>query len=189
LDEQDLVTRLLKTDQTAFKTLVDTYKKMVYNTVLAFVQNTADAEDVTQDVFIKVYENIGKFKQQSKLGTWIYRISITQATDFIRYKKRKKRAGFLVSLFGDNQELLHDPADFIHPGILTENKERSVILFQAINKLPDNQKTAFLLQKVQDCSQQKIAEIMQLNEGAVESLLMRAKSNLKKLLFNYYSST
>lgn len=161
---------------------------MVYNTVLGFVQNMEDAEDVTQDVFIKVYENIGRFKQQCKLSTWIYRISITQAADFIRHKKRKKRAGFLSGLFGLNNELLHDPPDFIHPGVLTENKERSAILFKAINQLPEKQKTAFMLQKMQDLSQQKIAEIMELNEGAVESLLMRAKGNLKKLLINYYSS-
>ena len=161
---------------------------MVYNTVLGFVQHMHDAEDVTQDVFIKVYENIGRFKQQSKLSTWIYRISITQAIDFMRHKNRKKRAGFLSSLFGANNELLHEPVDFIHPGVLAENKERSAILFKAINQLPEKQQTAFILQKVQDLSQQKIAEIMQLNEGAVESLLMRAKGNLKKLLINYYSS-
>jgi RNA polymerase sigma factor (sigma-70 family) len=69
-----------------------------------------------------------------------------------------------------------------------QNKEQAAILFNAINKLPENQKTAFILQKVQDMSQQKIAEVMQLKEGAVESLLMRAKGNLKKLLINYYSS-
>lgn len=161
---------------------------MVYNTVLGFVQDTGDAEDITQEVFIKVYENIKGFKEQSKLSTWIYRISITQAIDFTRHKNRMKRSGFLVRLFGDKNEMIYDPPDFIHPGVLTENKERSAILFKAINKLPENQRIAFLLQKVEDCSQQKIAEIMQLKEGAVESLLMRAKGNLKKSLIGYYSS-
>lgn len=161
---------------------------MVYNTVLGFLQNTDDAEDVTQDVFIKLYENIGSFKQQAKLSTWLYRISITQAMDLLRYRNRKKRGGFITSLFGSNQELLYEPPDFDHPGVLTENREQAGILFKAINKLPENQKTAFLLQKTQDCSQQKIAEIMQLSEGAVESLLSRAKANLKKSLANYYAS-
>jgi len=188
LTEQELIAFMLKGDEIAFKTVVDTYKKMVYNTVLGFVQNLHDAEDVTQDVFIKVFENIGQFKQQSKLSTWIYRISITQAIDFTRHKNRKKRAGFLSNLFGANNELIHEPVDFMHPGIITENKEQAAILFGAINKLPENQKTAFILQKVQDMSQQKIAEVMELSEGAVESLLMRAKVNLKKLLINYYSS-
>lgn len=188
MTEQELINSLIKGDQHAFKTVVDTYKKMVFNTVLGFVQNMEDAEDVTQDVFIKVYENISLFKQQCKLSTWIYRISITQAGDFIRHKNRKKRAGFLSSLFGLNNELLHDPPDFVHPGVVAENREQAAILFKAINQLPEKQKTAFMLQKVQDLSQQKIAEIMELNEGAVESLLMRAKGNLKKLLSNYYSS-
>src|ERR1700744_4595606 len=161
---------------------------MVYNTVLGFVQQTDDAEDVTQDVFIKIFESIGSFKQQSKLSTWIYRIAITQAQDFIRKRNRKKRGGFLLSLFGANDELLYDPPDFVHPGVLAENKEQSVILFKAINQLPENQKTAFLLQKIQDCSQQEIAGVMQLSEGAVESLLSRAKANLKKQLSSYYSS-
>jgi len=161
---------------------------MVYNTILGFVQQTGDAEDITQDVFIKIYESIGGFKQQAKLSTWIYRIAITQAQDFIRRRNRKKRGGFLVSLFGSGDELVYDPPDFVHPGVLAENKEQSVILFKAINQLPENQKTAFLLQKVQDCSQQQIAEVMQLNEGAVESLLSRAKANLRKQLSSYYST-
>ena len=173
MEDNDLLASLLKGDEAAFKLLVNTYKKMVYNTVLGFVQNIADAEDVTQDVFIKLFENIGKFKGQSKLSTWIYRISITQATDFLRHKNRKKRSGFLVSLFGEDNQPINGPVDFEHPGVLAENKERSAILFKAINTLPENQKTAFLLQKVQDCSQQQISEIMQLSEGAVESLLTR----------------
>jgi RNA polymerase sigma-70 factor (ECF subfamily) len=188
LTELELIAGLLERNENAFKTVVDTYKNMVYNTVLGFVQNTGDAEDVTQEVFIKVYENISGFKQQAKLSTWIYRICVTQAMDFIRYRNRKKRGGFILSLFGNNQELLYEPADFEHPGVLAENKEQSAILFKAINKLPENQKTAFLLQKLQDRGQREIAEIMQLSEGAVESLLSRAKANLKKLLFNYYSS-
>lgn len=188
MTEQELIAGLLKGDENAFKTAVNTYKDMVYNTVLGFLQNTVDAEDVTQDVFIKLYENIGSFKQQAKLSTWLYRISITQAMDLVRYRNRKKRGGFIISLFNHNQELLYEPPDFDHPGVLTENREQAGILFKAINKLPENQKTAFLLQKTQDCSQQKIAEIMQMSEGAVESLLSRAKANLKKSLANYYAS-
>jgi RNA polymerase sigma factor (sigma-70 family) len=188
LDEQDLIKRLLEGDESAFKIIVDTYKKSVYNTVLGFVQHIENAEDVTQDVFIKVYETIGSFKQESKLSTWIYRVSINQSLDFIRRAKRKKRVAIITSLFDIDNEVLHQPVDFEHPGIIMEKKENAAMLFKAINLLPDNQKTAFLLQKMQDCSQQKIAEIMQLKEGAVESLLQRAKANLKKSLINYYSA-
>ncbi len=188
MNEQELITQLIEGNENAFKYLVNAYKKMVYNTVLGFVQQTDDAEDITQDVFIKIYDSISRFKQQSKLSTWIYRIAITQAQDFIRKRNRKKSGGLLLNLFGANNELIYDPPDFVHPGVLAENKEQSVILFKAINQLPENQKTAFLLQKMQDCTQQQIAEVMQLNEGAVESLLSRAKANLRKQLSSYYSS-
>lgn len=188
MTEEALINGLLKRDETAFKTVVDTYKNRIYNTVLGILQDADDAEDVTQDVFIKVYENIGKFKGEAKLSTWIYRIAITQAMDLIRYRNRKKRGGFILSLFGANKELLYEPPDFEHPGVLAENKEQSVILFRAINKLPENQKTAFILQKMEDKGQREIAEIMQLSEGAVESLLSRAKGNLKKMLSAYYQS-
>lgn len=161
---------------------------MVYNTVLGFIRNAEDAEDVTQNVFIRVFETVNGFKQQSKLSTWIYRISVNESLDFIRSRNRKKRWAMITSLFGANNELLHQVSHNDHPGIITENKEKAAILFAAIDKLPDSQKTAFLLQKTQDRSQYEIAEIMQLSEGAVESLLTRAKANLKKLLISYYTS-
>jgi len=186
LNDQDLINALRKGDQKAFKLLVDTYKKSVFNTVLGFVQHLENAEDVTQDVFVKVFETIGSFKGQSKLGTWIYRISINQALDFIRQANRKKRLARITSLFGADNEVLHEPGDFYHPGVIMEQRENAAILFRAINQLPDKQKTAFLLQKTEDCNQQKIAGIMQMNEGAVESLLTRARVNLKKTLINYY---
>jgi len=188
LNDQELIIAITAGDQKAFRLLVDTYKKSVYNTLLGFLQNIENAEEVTQDVFVKVYETIGSFKNESKLSTWIYRISVNQALDFIRKTKRKKRFGIITSLFGNDNEVLHQPANFEHPGIVLENKEKAAILFSAVNSLPDKQKTAFLLQKIEQCSQQKIAEIMQLNEGAVESLLSRAKTNLKKQLINYYSA-
>jgi RNA polymerase sigma factor (sigma-70 family) len=188
LNEQDLIHALRDGDEKAFRYLVDTYKRPVYNTILGFVQDLESAEELTQDVFIRVFETIGDFKQQSKLSTWIYRISVNQSLDFIRRAKRKKRLAVITSLFNRDNEVQYQPADFNHPGVMMENKEKAAILFKAVNTLPENQKTAFLLQKVQDCSQQKIAEIMQLKEGAVESLLMRAKTNLKKQLLNYYSS-
>jgi RNA polymerase sigma factor (sigma-70 family) len=188
LSDSELVTAIAKGDQKAFKLLVDTYKKSVFNTVLGFVQDMENTEELTQDVFIKIYNSIGRFNNQAKLSTWIYRVSVNQAIDFVRKTKRKKRLAIITSLFNSENEALHQPANFEHPGVVLENKEKAAILFKAIDRLPDKQKTAFLLQKIENCSQQKIAEIMQLNEGAVESILTRAKTNLKKLLINYYSS-
>lgn len=188
LNEPDLIFALREGDEKAFRLLVDTYKKSVYNTVLGFVQDIYYAEELTQDVFITVFETIGSFKQQSKLSTWIYRVSVNHALDFLRRAGRKKRFAMITSLLNKDNEVQYQPPDFNHPGVVMENKEKAAVLFKAIGRLPENQKTAFLLQKVHDCSQAQIAEIMRLKEGAVESLLMRAKTNLKKMLVNYYSA-
>jgi RNA polymerase sigma-70 factor (ECF subfamily) len=93
----------------------------------------------------------------------------------------------LSSLFGENEEVIHHPADFVHPGVVLENKERSTILFKAISKLADNQKIAFTLHHVEGLSYQEITEVMQLSLSSVESLLFRAKSNLRTLLKEYYA--
>jgi RNA polymerase sigma factor (sigma-70 family) len=188
LNEHQLIQGLQQKQEAAFKVLVETYKDRMYNTVLGFVQNTADAEDVVQDVFIKVYESFHQYKAEAALGTWIYRIAVTQSLDFIRRKNRKKRSGILLSWIGAGEREEAEPKEFDHPGIVVENKERAAHLFRAIRQLPENQQTAFVLQKVEGLNQKDIAGIMNIKEGAVESLLSRAKGNLRKQLTEYYSS-
>ena len=169
-----------------FKTIVDTWQDMVYNTVLGILQNAEDAEDVSQEVFIQVYESLDTFKGESKLSTWLYRIAVSKSLDHLRRKKRKKRFAFVQSLFGKNDELVNDPPDFFHPGVSLENKENAAILFKAIAALPQNQNTAFVLSKVEGLSYREISEVMKTSEAAIDSLLHRAKTNLKKSLEDYY---
>jgi RNA polymerase sigma-70 factor (ECF subfamily) len=159
---------------------------MVYNTALGIVQNSEDAEDVTQEVFIQVYRSIDQFKGDARLSTWIYRITTTKALDHIRSRRRKKRFAFITSLFGPNDELVHDPVDFQHPGVALDRKEQAALLFRMIEQLPENQKVAFTLHKTEDLSYQEIAEVMKLSVSAVESLLFRARQNLRKLLEKHY---
>jgi RNA polymerase sigma factor (sigma-70 family) len=188
LNEWILIEQLKKKDEAAFKTVVETWQDMVFNTVLGIVQNAEDAEDVSQEVFLQVYESIHSFKGESKFSTWLYRISITKAMDHIRKKKRKKRFAFIQSLFGINNEVLQDPPDFHHPGISLDNKERAAVLFKAINSLPENQKIAFNLHKVEGLSYQEVSQVMKLSLSSIESLLHRAKNNLRKNLEDYYEN-
>jgi len=189
LTEQELIEQLKLKDERAFKTIVETWQDMVYNTVLGIVQSAEDAEDVSQEVFIQVYESVKSFKGESKLSTWIYRIAVTKSLDLLRKKKRKKRFAFIQSLFGKNDELINDPPDFFHPGVAAENKENSAVVFKAISQLPENQQTAFVLNKVEGLSYQEISEVMKMTEGAVDSLLHRAKTNLRKNLADHYKNT
>lgn len=165
-----------------FETIYQQHNRMVYNLALNYVQNTEDAEEITQDVFVNVYQSLSSFEGSSSMSTWIYRITINKSLDFLKAKNRKKRFGFMTSLFFDNSyDLKHNlPDEFNHPGILFEDKEAVKNIFKHINQLPENQKTALILHKIEQKTQVEVAEIMNLSAKAVESLVQRAKSTLSK---------
>lgn len=182
MNEIELIQGLRNSDEAAFQYLVKTYQDLVFNTSIGIVQNAEDAEDVAQEVFIQVYRSIHKFKGESKLSTWLYRIATTRSLDLLRSKKSKKRFGYMQRLFGDGNEPLHELPDFNHPGVAMDRKENAAKLFKAIAKLPENQKIAFTLHKLEDLSYQEVSEVMQTSVPAVESLMHRAKQNLRKIL-------
>ena len=187
MEEKELISRLKKNDEIAFGLVVDLFSKKVYNTCIGMLQNLEDAQDVTQEIFITIHLNIKDFKEESSLSTWIYRISVNKCLEFIRKKNRKKRSGIFRSIFSsESEKALENHSDFSHPGIQLENKERSIILFKAIGLLPEQQQTAYILHKVEQVSYNEIAVIMELSLSAVESLLFRAKQNLRKHLSVYY---
>jgi RNA polymerase sigma factor (sigma-70 family) len=188
LDERILVEQLRKGDEAAFKTIVETWQNMVFNTALGIVQNAEDAEDIAQDVFVQVYHSVSSFKGESKFSTWLYRITVTKSLDHERKKKRKKRFSFVRSLFSEQNEVIVDPPDFHHPGVILDNKENAAALFRAIAELPENQRIAFTLNKVEGLSYQEVSEVMKNTVSSVESLMHRAKNNLKKKLEDYYNS-
>ena len=186
INETELIELLKQGDETAFKTIVEQWQDMVYNTILGIVQNETEAEDLAQDVFIKVFEKISSFKGDSKFSTWLYRIATTTALDHLRSKKRKKRFGFLQSLSGGSDEKESIP-DFHHPGVSLDNKERSAVLFKAIDGLPENQKAAYTLHKLEGLSYRDVSEVLNTTVSAVESLMSRANQNLRKELEEYYN--
>lgn len=186
MTELELIQRLKSGDGIAFRELVESRQSLVFNTVLGFLQNREDAEDVTQDVFVKVFEAIQQFKGESALSTWVYRVAVTTALEFLRRKKRKKRFGFLSPVFGEDNQPTLDLPDFEHPGVVLDNREKAGMLFKAIQQLPENQRIAFLLNKLEGLSYHEVSEIMQTSLSAVESLLHRAKSNLKEILKKQY---
>jgi len=187
LQDSELITQLKLGNEKAFRQLVEQQKDRVYNTCLGLLHNPQDAEDVAQEVFIQVWNSIGDFEGKAALSTWIYRIAVTKSLELIRYRKSQKRQSFFQSLKQDNDpdEISGDDF-FVHPGIALEQKERAEVLFRAIDQLPENQKIAFTLHKVEDLSYKEIAEVMETSVSAVESLMHRAKKNLQDLLYEFY---
>lgn len=186
MEEKELILALKNGEETAYALLIKQLSTKVYHTSLGLVQNEEDAEDITQEVFVSIYQSINQFKSDSKLSTWVYRIAVTKSLEFLRAKKRKKRFAIVQSLFSNENELKTDIGHFYHPGVQLENKERAVVLFAAIDQLSENQKTAFILSKLENLSYMEIAEVMETSVSSIESLLFRAKQNLQSLLADYY---
>lgn len=172
-----------------FETIVKTHQEKVRSTCFRFVKNPHEADDVAQEVFIQVYESLDRFRSESELSTWIYRIAVNKSLDYLRKKKRKKRFGNLVSIFGfgEGQEEIPLPAEG-NPQSDLEDMQRREVLQNALEKLPENQHRAIVLSKYEGFSNQEIANIMELSVSAVESLIHRAKKNLHKLLYSYYET-
>ncbi|MBK8504627.1 MAG: sigma-70 family RNA polymerase sigma factor [Saprospiraceae bacterium] len=172
--DHELIQAVAEGDQQAFAELYKLYSDKVYNTALSYAQNKEDAEEITQDVFTKIYRKASKFKGQSSVSTWVYRITVNTSLNKI---KSKKKFSFLQ---WGNSDI--DKPDFEHPGILLEKRESSKILFRAIDSLPDSQKTAFILSFVEELPRQEVADVMETSLKATESLLQRAKANLREKL-------
>lgn len=188
MSDTEIIEQLKQGSEAAFKKLVDTHQKLVVNTCYGLVQNREDAEDIAQDVFVEVYRNIEKFRADAKLSTWLYRIAVNRSLNHIRdNKKHKWFQGFDNEVAEKNRELLQArTADSDEPEYDLENKQRAIILKEAINSLPQNQKVAFTLSKYEELSYQEIAEVMDLSVSSVESLLFRAKKSLQKKLYKCY---
>ncbi|WP_372937138.1 RNA polymerase sigma factor [Seonamhaeicola sp.] len=188
MEEEKFIQELKDGKKFAYSKLIELFEQKVFTTCISFVPNKEDAEDIAQEVFVEVFKSINKFKENSKLSTWIYRITTNKCLEFIRKKNTKKRFAFLQSILGN--EIPFDKTQYFtemnHPGILLENQEQSEILFKAINKLPEDQRVVFTLSKIDGFSNKEISEITNKSVSSVESLMFRSKKNLKKLLENFY---
>lgn len=181
MNEQELIQQLRERDESAFRSLVKDFRNRVFNTTLNILQDKEDAEDSTQEVFIQVFQSISSFKQESSLSTWIYTIAVRKALDKLRRRKTRQRLhSFLPWIKEEKTE-----ENFYHPGISLDNKEKASVLFKAVSTLPEKQRIAFTLIKIQGMNYYEVCAIMNQGTKAVESLVSRAKVNLQKQLEGY----
>lgn len=185
MTEKELIRLLKQKNENAFKQLVDQYQVKVRNSCLGMVHDTYESDDIAQEVFIEVFYSIHKFKEESTLGTWIYRITINKCLNHIRSKKRRKWIGFFTG-HEQNEQALDKVADDKQPQHLLEESERAKILQRAIDSLPESQRAAFVLSKYENLSNPEIAEILKTTISSVESLNFRAKRNLQKKLVTFF---
>ena len=193
MEDTELIKNLKNGNDESFRIIVDKYQRLILNSCYRFVYNRETAEDLTQEVFIEVYRSINMFRNDSKLSTWIYRIAISKSLDYLKSRKRKKRFANSKSLF-ENEDMigstsLKDEIQAPHeqsPEKLLDNDDRIKVLSLALDCLPENQRIAFTLSKYDEFSYKEIADVLGITISSVESLIHRAKVNLRKKLYNFY---
>lgn len=179
--EEEIVLRVTNGEYHLFEEIVNNYQNRVYTICLGILQNREDAEDAAQEVFINIYTSLHKFKGTSAFSTWIYRIAVNCSLEYLRKKKRSPQNNKIVNN-GDDFDQLRTNGSIDSPDKEAIRREEEQLLAKAISSLPEKQKIAIVLTKYRQLSQKEAAKVMKMGEKALESLITRAKNNLKKYI-------
>jgi len=161
-----------KSQNKAFKSLVNKYNKKLYHHIRRIVENHDDTDDVLQNVFIKIYQNLSNFREDSKLFTWIYRIATNEALNFV--KCRKLRTVYNESKKSDKSD------EFVNNELCSE--QILDILQYAINQLPEKQKVVFYLRYYEELKYEEISEILETSVGALKASYHIAVKKIEEIL-------
>lgn len=177
-----LVEKILSGSSEEFKIIIEAYQRLVSHIVFRMIPKQAEREDICQDVFIQVYQNLGNFKFESKLSTWIARIAYNRCINYLEKKK--------IPLFHDlspgEESIEIQSDDSFAPDTFTEHQDRSSRLEMEIEKLPIQFRTILTLFHLDEMKYNEISEIIGLPEGTVKSYLFRARKLLKQRLMSKY---
>jgi RNA polymerase sigma factor (sigma-70 family) len=177
-----LVEKILSGNTEEFKTLIEQYQRLVSHIVFRMISKEADREDISQDVFIQVFQNLGNFKFESKLSTWIARIAYNRCINYLE----KKKTPLFDDISPGEESIETQSEDSIAPDTSTEHQDRSSRLQVEIDKLPVQFRTILTLYHLDEMKYHEIGEILELPEGTVKSYLFRARKLLKQRLLVKY---
>jgi len=185
--ESLFVLRLKANEDAAYDELVRTYNASIFHVAYRMLGDTAEASDVVQEIFIKVFRNIGGFKGEAALKTWIFRIALSEILNRLRWWKSRHRSS-TVSL--DDQPNGHEhyvPDSGPSPEEMLESKEREVAIQEALAKLSSEHRSIIVLRDIEGFSYTEIADVLGISLGTVKSRLARGREDLKKSLIRYLS--
>ncbi len=178
MNEKELIARLQSRDEAAFEELIRLYEKKVYTLCVRMCGNTEDAEEAAQDAFLALWRGIDRFRQESSLSTWIYRLAANACIDLIR--RRKKSAG---SISLDDEELFVDAQDPApQPHELAEQREAQRALREGLMSLPPEYRSILILREIEGLSYSEIAAVQELELGTVKSRISRGRTLLRNFL-------
>ena len=176
-------------DMTAFIKIMNKYKSTVYNFCLKYTGNRENAEEISQDVFMKVYRNINSFRGDSKFSTWLYKITLNTCKNSERwYRKRLIRGNVSINENDGDEENKNPviPDRSYDPERILLNKELGTIIHSAAGKLPVKQKAVVIMRDFLGKTYEEIASILNINIGTVKSSLARGRLNIAKQIGEYY---
>ena len=168
-----IVGRIKGGDRQAFDMLFDIYQKRVYNIALGLCKNEHDAMDVAQEAFLRIYKSIKTFREDSSLSTWIYRITVNAAYDFLRAQSKRSEVPI---------EMAQNVKAAATPEAVYEKLEKRQAVRAAIEKLNEEHKAVIILRDINGLSYSEIAQALSIEEGTVKSRLFRARAMLRKIL-------
>lgn len=175
-DENELVERLKNsvTKHEAFRELMSLYQERLYLHIRTLVLNHDDTDDVLQETFIKIFQNIDKFKGDSKLFSWMYRIATNQALDFLKQRKNKMKV--------NSEELNEYLIDQLEADSLFDGDEAEILLQKAIATLPEKQQLVFKMKYFEELDYQTISEIVDTSVGALKASYHHAVKKIEKFI-------
>lgn len=182
-EDAAMVKAVLGGDSTAYRGLVEKYQTRVYSMVYGMIRNREDARDLTQEAFVKAFNNLKSFRLEASFYTWLYRIAMNVSIDFTRKRKRREVAGFEEDIAnrdadGGIDEIHHQDS----PVKSLERKQLYGRIMDSLEKLPADQKQVILLRELEGLSYREISEVMGIPEGTVMSRLFYARKKMQSLL-------
>lgn len=184
--DHDLLQRVAGRDEGAFRQLFDRHRDRVFNLAYRYTGSYADAEEISQDVFLKVYKKAASFRREARFTTWLYRITVNTC---LNSKRRKKVATESLDSLQAAGTGLHEPAapPADDPGEIYRRRKKAALIRQALDSLPPKQRIAFVMGKFEGYSYDEISSVLGINANAVAALMHRAKERLRKVLQPYRS--
>ncbi len=188
--DADLMLRFQGGDETAYAELVRRFQGRIVSLAYRYLGSSADAEDLAQEVFLRIYRARETYEPRARFSTWVHRITVNVSLNLIRGRKvrRHLNAAMPRSDGGDGGAVDFEDAGVVAPGDKVEKDELAQVLREILDGLPERQRIAILLNKYQGLSYEETAEAMEMSLSATKSLLTRARVKIKEQLEPYLTT-
>jgi RNA polymerase sigma factor (sigma-70 family) len=178
----NLIERLRNRDEAAFEEFVSQFERSIYNLALRQIGHPQDAQDITQEVFLRIYRSITNFRADAKLSTWVYQITLNACVDLTRRRVRHPELPLVVQNEDGDEAMLDTPDETYAPEPLYERTALREQIADGLQKLSDEYRKILILRDVNGLSYDEIGQVLALPEGTVKSRLFRARDRLAAIL-------